>query len=220
MVETRELLKYKDRSLVEIKIDGVIKKYVVCRNYDPTKEYGNQWDSGSYFDVWGNTTAENMCRTATLFLYDIKESNPPIPYERTMKLAKEFAELYLEENDDDGVIDGDVVDYLINNLEITKTEAEVLGIADKLYPKKYDIVEVIMERTQRAKLWAVVPAGTNPGIYDVDEYIRGYDYIEAEDEDDWEITDVDTVKEDLDKEDVKERYSEEEIWNYETLDDM
>ena len=219
MTETRELLNYNGKSLVEIKIDGVIKKYVVCSNYDPTKEYGNQWVSGSYFDVWGNTTAENMCRTATLFLYGIKETNPPIPYERTMKLAKEFVELYLEENDDDGVVDGDVVDYLINNLEITKAEAEVLGIADVLYPKKYDIVEVTLERTQKTVLKVVVPSGIDT-TYDIEDYMDGYDYIEAEDEGDWEIYDAEVYRDNLDKEEVKERYSEEEIWNYETLDEI
>jgi len=218
MVETRELLKYGNKSLVEIKIDGVIKKYVVCNNYDPSKEYGNQWDSGSYFDVWGNTTAENMCRTATLFLYDIKETKPAITYERMEELAKEFVTLFMEA--EDRMLADDTINYLKDNVKVTKNEAELLGIADELYPKKYDIVEVTLERVQRAKLKAVVPAGTDPDIYDIEDYIRGYDYIDAEEEDDWEVTDVDTVKEDLDKEDVRDRYSEEEIWNYETLDDI
>ena len=218
MTETRELLKCGSKSLVEIKMDGVIKKYVVCSNYDPTKEYGNQWDSGSYFDVWGNTTAENMCRTAALYLYGVKESKPAIPYERLEELAKEFVTLFMEA--EDRMLADDTINYLKDNVKVTKNEAELLGIVDELYPKKYDIVEVTLERVQRAKLKAVVPAGIYPGVYDIEDYIQGYDYIDAEEEDDWDITDVDTVKEDLDKEDVRDRYSEEEIWNYETLDDI
>ena len=36
---TKEILKYGDRSVVEVKDDlGQIKKYVACTNYDPTKE--------------------------------------------------------------------------------------------------------------------------------------------------------------------------------------
>ena len=218
MTETRELLKYNGRSLVEIKIDGVIKKYVVCRNYDPTKEYGNQWDAGSYFDVWGNTTAENMCRTATLCLYDIKEIKPVIPYERMEELAKEFVTLYMEA--EDGGVSDDTINYLKGNVKVTKNEADILGIADVLYPKTYDIVEVTIERTQKTTFKAVVPAGTDPNVYDIEDYVSGYDYAEAEDEGDWEITEVYTDKQDLDKEEVKDRYSEETLWNYEDLDEI
>ena len=214
MAETRELLKYNGRSLVEIKIDGVIKKYVVCRNYDPTKEYGNQWDTGSYFDVWGNTTAENMCRTATLFLYGIKETKPIVPYERIEEIAtKTIGKLV------DDVCEEDVVEFLKEKLEMTEVEAEMFDVKDILYPKKYDIVEVTLERTQKTVLKVVVPSGIDT-TYDIEDYMDGYDYVEADDEGDWEIYEAETYREGLNKEEVKDRYSVEDIWNYETLDDM
>lgn len=44
-----ELMKFEDgRSLVLLEINED-QEFVVCSNYDKTKEVGNQWDWGHYF---------------------------------------------------------------------------------------------------------------------------------------------------------------------------
>ena len=56
--------------------------------------------------------------------------------------------------------------------------------------------------------------------YEMDDYISGYDYMEPEDDGDWDIYDVDVVERDVTKEEVKKDYSEEDLWNYCDLDEI
>lgn len=48
-MKTRELIKLNDRySIVEAAYEQKATEYVVCSNYDSTKEPGSQWNSGVY----------------------------------------------------------------------------------------------------------------------------------------------------------------------------
>ena len=72
-----------------------------------------------------------------------------------------------------------------------------------------------MKREQYATIKVAMPE-------DVDIYNHGDDYVENtyylepdyDKEGDWEIDDWDTVKDNLDAEDIDDDYNEETIWNF------
>ena len=198
MTETRELIKYNGRSLVEIRIDGEIKKYVVCNNYDSSKEYGNQWDAGRYFDVWGNTTAENMLKAAVMCIYDIKPE-PSISYERMAEIAeKAVGNLMLHLNKED------IIPILKEHMGITETEAEKFDIKDELYPKRYKVVEVTLTRKEIAVVAVVMPDDEDTDY--VEDYITDYSKVCSQDADDWEVDDTEIYGSNLTQEDVENGY--------------
>lgn len=225
MTETKEILKYGDRSVVAYIVDGKITKYVACTYYDPTKNVGEQWSWGHYYDIWGEVTEEEALRSAAYDLYKInEEDNKSIKskadkYDRMLDIAKDVIDTYLTVNGDDGVVE-DAVNHLKNDIKITKEEAIALGITDILYPKKYNIMEVTMVRQQTVTVNIVVPANVEVNRYNADDYIEDDYNLEPENDGDWEVDYVDTYREGLSKKDIENNYSYEDIWNYEDLDDM
>lgn len=77
--------------------------------------------------------------------------------------------------------------------------------------KKYKIVTVKLQKTLYAEVKVAMPEDENEG--DAEDYINMYG-IDSDDEDDWEVdrTYVDT--EDLTKKEIKNRYGEDDIYNY------
>ena len=225
MDNTKEILKYNDRSVVEISTDGRVIKYATVTNYDPQKPVGTQWDWGHYYDIYGGVTQEEALRKAILDLYNINENeissakSKAFRYDRMEEIGKELAKLYIEVVEDNETLD-EATYYLLNNVEITKTEADILGIEDVLYPKKYQIVEVELRREQKVIIKAAVPMDVDVDRYEIEDYISGYDYMEPEDDGDWDIYDVDVLERDVTKEEVKKDYSEEDLWNYGDLNEI
>ena len=208
MTETRELIKYEGRSLVEIKIDGKIKKYVVCNNYDPSKEYGNQWDAGRYFDVgnliyhsdkdvWESATAENMLKKAVMSLYDI-EPEPSISYKRMTEIAQQAVGNLMYHLDKE-----DIIPILREHMGITETEAERFDVKEELYPQRYKVVEVTLTRKETAVVSVVIPDEENT------DYVEGYiDYssVCSQESDDWEVYDTEVLDSNLTQEEVENGY--------------
>ena len=221
MDATREIAKYGDRSVVEITTDGRVVRYATVTNYDETKEIGSRWNWGHYYDIYGDTiTQEEALKGAMLNLYNIsdKDITKAKKYDRMKTIASDVSALYLEINKDKDVID-DAVTHLKDELNITKEEAQELGIDELLYPKKYQIIEVDLVREQKSKIKIVVPAGVDVGVYDADDYIDNIYYVEPEDEGDWEVDDVNVDEEDISKDEVKNKYGD-EIWNIEDIDTL
>ena len=127
---TKEILKYGNRSVVEVRDDlGQIKKYVTCTNYDATKEYGNQWIWGHYYDVWENGKEEEMLKGAIMELYEVKteEKNQTIPPIRMQEIAEKVISFIKSNLDTD-----DVRDYL-EDAELTEEEpAAEVRYADRI----------------------------------------------------------------------------------------
>lgn len=221
MDATREIAKYGDRSVVEITTEGRVVRYAAVTNYDETKEIGSRWNWGHYYDIYGDIiTQEEALKRAMLDLYNIsdKDITKAKKYDRIKTIASDVSALYLEINKDKDVID-DAVTYLKDELNITKEEAQELGIDELLYPKKYQIIEVDLVREQKSTVKIVVPAGVDVGVYDADDYIDNIYYVEPEDEGDWEVDDVNVDEEDISKDEVKNKYGD-EIWNIEDIDTL
>ena len=199
MTITREIIKHNSKSLVEIKTDGEIKKYVVCTNYDPSKEYGNQWDAGYYFDVWGNTTAENMLKAAVMYLYGIKPE-PSISYERMTEIAKKAVGNLMRRLNKE-----DIIPILREHMGITEAEAEKFDIKDELYPQRYKVVEVTLTRRQTAHISVVMPDDEDTD--NVEDYIEDYSEICSQEDEDWEVDDTDIYDSNLTQEEVEDGYN-------------
>lgn len=209
MMKCTELLKNTNKSLVEIRNTETdkIEKYVVCSDFDNAKAYGNKWNAGEYYNVNESLGLyqQDMLRAAVFDLYGIKEPN--VPYARVMEFAKAFF------NNMD--IDDDMKDILKDSYNITKTEAEEFGIKDKLFPRKYKIVEVNFTRTQEVTINVIMP--DDEPTENVEDYIDCYDYLEdcnSLESYDWECDDWSVVQDDMDEDDVNHfiRYDD-NVWN-------
>ena len=207
MMKCTELVKDANRSVVEIRnmeTDKIV-KYVVCSNFDNSKAYGNKWDSGEYYNVNDavGLYQQNMLRAAIFDLYDIKE--PKISYDRVMEFARAFF------NNMD--IDDEQAEILKDEYHITETEAEEFGIKDKLFARKYKVVEATFVRTQRVTIKTIMPEEEDEDC--VDNYIENQDYLDdyADDCDDWELDDYSVVESDMSENEVENRYDFNDLWN-------
>lgn len=208
MMKCTELAKNANRSVVEIRNmeTDKIANYVVCTNFDNSKAYGNKWDSGEYYtinDALG-LYQQDMLRAAVFDLYGIKE--PKISYNRVMEFAKAFF------NNMD--IDDKQADYLKDEYNITEKEAEEFGIKDKLFPRKYKIVEVTFTRTQEAKVKVVMP--DDEPTHNAEDYVEEMDNLEDCGDIysyDWDCEDCSVDEEGLSESDVTYKYDFDELWN-------
>ena len=200
-----ELLKYNGKSLVEVRFvqTNELKEYVVCSDFNNAKAYGNKWSNGTYFTPYGGDEEEQL-KAATMYLYNIKE--PSIPYERMSEIATRLK---------DELMAGDkasTVDFMKNEIELSREEARYFELEDELYPPEYDVYEVEMKREQKCTIKVVVPKGKDP--YYLDDYIDSY-YMEADwdGEGEWEVDDYDEYEMGISKEYFKDNYNEETCWN-------
>ena len=216
MKKCTELLKNGNKSLVEIRETDTdkVEKYVVCQDFDNSKAYGSKWNMGSYFDVWGNNSAEDMMKSAALYLYGINESK--ISFERLTDLAKVFmAELRDYVDDDEEFAD------VLKSANITEDEAEFFNVKNIVFPKLYKIINATLKREQYVTIQVVVPNDADE--WSTDDYIENKEYIEdAEDieSEDWELDDYGVEEDGLTKEEFKSRYSANTVWNADDIDNL
>ena len=216
MKKCTELLKNGNKSLVEIRETDTdkVEKYVVCQDFDNSKAYGSKWNFGHYYDVWGNVTAEDQMKSATLYLYGISEDE--ISYERLSKLSKKLiSELRDYVDNDEEFAD------ILKGIDITEDEAEFFDIKDIVFPKLYKIVNVTFRRTQYATVAVVMP--DDEDVWSADEYVENKDYIEDcpnIEFDDWEYDDYGVERDGMTKEEFKSNYSNSEVWNADDIDDI
>lgn len=209
MMKCTELAKLGERSVVEIRdmdTDNVI-KYVVCTNFDNGKAYGSKWDWEHYFEIYGNETKELQLRNAMLYLYGINESE--ISFDRAVELSKAFLKEIRSEADEE-----DVREFLTAN-NLTEDEAELFGVKNMLFPKKYKVVEVTFTRQQHITVKVVMP--NDESDYCAEDYVENRDYFDDSydvDNDDWEADGYETIEEDLTKEDYHNNYDSDDIWNH------
>ena len=205
MMRCTELVKNANKSVVEIRnmeTDKIV-KYVVCSNFDNSKAYGNKWDSGEYYSINDavGLHQQDMLRAAIFDLYGIKE--PKIPYDRAMEFARAFF------NNMD--IDDEQAETLKDIYHITEIEAEEFGIKDKLFARKYKVVEVYFKRTQYATVKVIMPEDVEN--YEAEDYVENQCYLEENESDDWECEDYNVLLNDLSEGDIKRDYDLDEIWN-------
>lgn len=208
MMKCTELVKDANRSVVEIRnmeTDKIV-KYVVCSDFDNSKAYGSKWNTGEYYNVEEplGLYQQDMLRAAIFDLYGIKE--PKVSYDRLIELAKAF----LSNMDVD---DDDVAELLRDKYHITETEAEEFGIKDKLFARKYKVVEATFVRTQRVTVKTIMPEEGDEGY--VDDYIENQEYLDdyIDDCDDWELDDYSVVESELSENEVENRHDFNDLWN-------
>ena len=202
-----ELAKNGNKSVVEIRDDdNRIVRYAVCTDFNNAKAYGTKWVNGHYYDVC-NTLGhyqEDMLRSAMLFLYGIKEYS--VPYERVL----EFARAFFQNMD----IDSDMAEHLKNDEGITEEEAELFHIKEKLFQKKYKIVEVTFAREQEVTIKVVMPDDIPDSR--AEDYVGDTDYLENEDietTNDWYRCDYDRLEADMNEEEIQSYLMRNEVWN-------
>ena len=216
MDTTREVAKFNNRSVVEIKTENRITKYCTCSDYDESKDIGSRWNFGHYYDVYGNMTEEKALRAAMLDLYEVDDSSNveeiKKDYNRMMEIAdKVICEIV------DHVNKEDLPTLFKDRVGLTKEEAKMFDIENFVYPKKYKIVEATLCREQKAVVKLVMPEDA----YDDDaiDYIEcGWD-IEPDDEVEWDLDHANVYNGCLTKDEVKERYRD-QLWNYDDIDNM
>ena len=218
MKKCTELLKNGNQSLVEIRETDTdkVEKYVVCQGFDNSKAYGSKWNTGRYFDVWGNTlTEENQMKAAALYLYGMGGTD--ISYQRLTDLAKVFVTQLREYISDDE----DFADVLKDEADITEDEADFFGIKSIVFPKLFKVINATYKREQFLTIQVVVP--NDASEWNVDDYVENKEYFEdcADIEsEDWEYDDYGVEEEDITEEDFKSRYSSDTVWNADDIDDL
>lgn len=77
--------------------------------------------------------------------------------------------------------------------------------------KKYKVVTVKLQKLVHAETKVVIPEDEDED--EAENYIDTYN-IDVEDEDDWEVNETDIDTEDVTEEQIKNRYCEDDIYNY------
>ena len=215
MMKCTELLKKDNKSLVEVRdMDtNSIQKYVVCVDFDNSKAYGNKWSTSKTFMIYDQNT-EYMLEKAVKYLYGIDETS--ISFERLETFAKGFLKELIENEND-----GDYITDMLKSFDITEDEAEFFDVKDIVFPKLYKIVNVTFRRTQYATVAVVMP--DDEDVWSADEYVENKEYLDDlpdMDADDWEYDDYGIEREGMTKEEFNARYSNDEVWNADDIDDI
>ena len=210
MFKCTELSRYGNKSVIEIRDieTNLVKKYVVASNFDNSKAYGNKWINGTYFDIYPGCGLEDQLKNAMMFLYGIEE--PKIPYDRVLEFTKHFLETLRETDYED---DDDLREYLTDEFNITKEEADLFGILDVCFSKKFKIVKCIMTRRQTVTVKIIMPEDESE--YNSDSYIDTYNLEDSYDLEceDWELDSYDVIDDDLTSKDYEHKYDGNEIYN-------
>ena len=203
---TKEIIKNGTRSLVEVRDDlGHLKKYVVCTDYDSSKEYGNQWICGIYYDVLDGIKKEDALKCAVFKLFS-SYSNTTLSYERAVEIAEKVIGTIKENLDEEDIMS------LLEDAELTKEEAEYFNVDNVLYPKKYKVVDVELVRMQKVYLQIAMPEDDDY----VEDYIPDIDYLEPEEDGEWYVDETSEHPETMSLEDVLLKYGD-DLYNYEAL---
>jgi len=213
MDKTREIVKYGQRSVVEIENEGRVIKYAAVTNYDETKEIGSRWDWGHYYDIYGDVTQEEALKKAILNLYNIENPLSNLlkekdAHDRTKIIASNAIAALVENLAEDDK------KAILEQLELTKDEAELYDVKEILYPTSYNVIEVKLVRQQEATVKIVVPSDRDVNVYNADDYIDYIDNIEPDENGDWEVDDLDVEEENISEEKFRENYNEEMVWNF------
>lgn len=217
MDKTREIVRYGQRSVVEIENEGRVIKYAAVTNYDESKEIGSRWDWGHYYDIYGDVTQEEALKKAILDLYNIEEDlkdnllKEKVAHDRTKTIASNAIAALVENLAEDDK--KSVLEYL----KLTKDEAELYDVKEILYPTLYNVIEVKLIRQQEATVKIVVPSDRDVSVYDADDYIDYIDNIEPDENGDWEVDDLDVEEENISEEKFRENYNEEMVWNFDDV---
>ena len=113
-MQTVELMKHGDKSLVLCIKDGKVNQYVSCTDYDSTREFGEQWVWGHYF-----TSLESAMN-----YWNSEVLNRPT-YDRLVELATKFK---------DGLLEDDIysaICYFDDECDMTDEEKEFFGIEEE-----------------------------------------------------------------------------------------
>lgn len=216
MDKTREIIRYGQRSVVEIENEGKVIKYVTVTNYDGSKEIGSRWDWGHYYDICGDVTQEEALKKAILDLYNIENPLNNLfkekdAHDRTKIIASNAIAALVENLAEDDK------KAILERLELTEDEAELYDVKEILYPTLYNVIEVKLIREQRATVKIVVPSDKDVDVYNADDYIDYIDNVEPDEDGDWEVDDIDTEEKNVSREKIEENYSGEDIWNYDDI---
>ena len=223
---TREVLKNGIKSLVEViryneELEGYLRKeseetvkFVVCKDYDGSKAYGSQWDNWSA-ESWSTTyrTVDAARESAVRYLYGIVE--PIVSNERLTEITKMLIDKAYE-NYDEEFVNG----YLKEDFNINEGEADFLGIKERLFPKRYKIVEYAVRRECTFIFKGKVAIPQDADDDDILDYIDdcNFDPMETDpDDSDYEYAEIDYAEvtdEDLSKDDV-----DGDVVNYDTFDE-
>lgn len=113
-MQTVELMKHGDKSLVVCIKDGKVNQYVNCTDYDSTMKFGEQWVWGHYF-----TSLESAMN-----YWNSEILNRP-SYDRLVELSTKFKDGLLEDDEYSAIC------YFEDECEMTKEEKEFFGIGEE-----------------------------------------------------------------------------------------
>lgn len=216
MDKTREIVRYGQRSVVEIENKGRVINYAAVTNYDESKEIGSRWDWGHYYDIYEDVPQEEALKKAILDLYDIENPLNNLfkekdAHDRTKTIASNAIAALVENLAEDDK------KTILEQLKLTKDEAELYDVKEILYPTSYNVIEVKLVRQQEATVKIVVPSDKDVDVYNADDYIDYIDNIEPDENGDWEVDDLDVEEESISEEKFRENYNEEMVWNFDDV---
>lgn len=211
MDATKEIAKFGNRSVVEIRTENRIVKYCACSDYDESKDIGSRWNFGHYYDVYGDMTEEKALRAAMMDLYDI-DKDAKEKLNRMTDIAGRVINEILEHVDEE-----DLPTLFQDRVKLTEEEAEMFDIKDLVYPTKLKVVELVLHREQKATLKVVMPEDIDDDC--VMDYVENMWDIEPDDDEEWEIDSVEVDMDDMSKDDVRCQYRD-QLWNYNDIDEF
>lgn len=204
-----EIMTVRNYTLVEY-IKGGMREWCICLDYD---QHTREWASGTYCYTSLQAISEFVSKVNPNLVKSQDEINSGIPYFRMSEIASKVIDgLY-----DDG--EEAATEYLKEELELNREEADYFGIREMLFPKLYKIVEVVFKRTQKATVKVAIPQDVDSAC--AFEYI-GNEYALEPDGDDFgwdyddEYFDYDEI---LDSESVRRLYRD-VIWNFDDFDEL
>lgn len=165
-----------------------------------------EWANGNYAYSLEGALATMLSKMKSKKLKSDSEIISGISYDRLSEIASKLCDGLFTDDEDSAI------EYCKDTIEMTEDESDYFGIKDKLYEKKYKIVECEMIRTQKAKIKVAIPIDCN--TYDVGDYIENLEDLEEENSEDWEIDTYDKAVSEIGKNALENNYDECEIWNY------
>lgn len=140
------------------------------------------------------------------------ETMSGISYERMTEIATRVIDALFDDDKETAI------EFLKGELDMQEHEAEYFGRKEELFPKTYKIVEVTFERKQKATIKVVMPE--NVDSWHCEDYIESQWNLEPDDDYDaeWELHDYDDVDYECTSEEIRRRYDDGEIWNYDDFD--
>ena len=97
---------------------------------------------------------------------------------------------------------------------MTEEEAEFFGVKDKLFKRKYKIVDVTFRREQEITVKVVMPEDEDD--YNAENYVENQDYLDdcADIEsDDWYCDGYELYQGDMDEDEADDFIGRHEVWN-------